>query len=102
MRIILSSKNVELTDGLKTFIERKTSKLKSLSSSLGLSHISIHVDVNHSHKGVDEDAVVELVGDVHRKKVVVRQQGKTFYAAFFVALAKMKQLLVREKEKAHR
>lgn len=100
MQIIFSSKNVELTDGLKTFIERKTQKLKNLSSSLGLSHLFVNLDVNRSHKGVDEDAIVELVGDVNHKKVVIRKQGKSFYVAFFAALTSMRQILVREKEKS--
>src|SRR5258708_1309214 len=102
MNIIFSSKNVELTDGLKTFIERKTQKLKTISSSLGLSHLFVNLDVERKHKGVREDAVVELVGDVNKKTVVVREQGETFYQAFFGALTKMKQVMLKEKEKVRR
>ncbi len=102
MQIIFSSKNIELTDGLKTFIERKLQKLKTISSSLGLSNIFINLDVERKHKGAYEDAVVELVGDVNKKTVVVREQGKTFYQAFFGALTKMKHVMLREKEKGRR
>lgn len=98
MQIIYSSKNLELTDGFKTFVERKLTKLKKFTS-LGLSHLFVNVDVDRKHKGGSEDAVVEIVGNLNQKQVAVRDQGSTFYKAFFGAVAKLQTTLSREKEK---
>lgn len=102
MRIIFSSKNVELTDGLKLFIERKLTTLQKFTSS-GLSNVSIFLNVDRKRKGTAEDAVVEMVGNVKDKTVTVREHGTSFYQAFFGALTKMRRRLAKEKDrKAHR
>ncbi|PWU24188.1 ribosome-associated translation inhibitor RaiA [Candidatus Cerribacteria bacterium 'Amazon FNV 2010 28 9'] len=98
MQLIFSSKNLELTDGFKTFVERKLSSLQKFTS-LGLSKICINVNVDRNRKGVASDAEVELVGDINQKRIAVRESGETFYKAFFGATTKMKELLSKEKEK---
>lgn len=97
MQIIFSSKNLQLTDGLKTFIERKLEKLKKYTS-LGLSKVNVNLDVDKSRKGGGEDAVVELVSDMRQMKVAVVERDETFFKAFFSALRKLERLISKEKD----
>lgn len=97
MQIIFSSKNMELTDGLKTFIVRKLEKLKKYTS-LGLSKIFVNVDVDRTRKGGSEDAVVELVSDMRQKKVAVVERDETFFKAFFSATRKLERVISKEKD----
>lgn len=101
MQIIFSSKNMVLTEGLKIFVTRKLQKVQKFASA-GLSKIFVNLDVNRKHKGVLEDAVVEIVSDVKHKKIAVKEQGKTFYQAFFSALEKMTRLVKKTKDKSRR
>lgn len=88
---------MELTDGLKTFIERKLNKLKKYTS-LGLSNIFVNLDVDRKRKGGTEDAVVEIVGDMRQKKVAIVERDETFFKAFFTALRKLERVISKEKE----
>lgn len=97
MQIIFSTKNMELTEGLKTFIQRKLSRLKKYTS-LGLSNVFVNLDVNRSRKGGKDDAVVELVSDMRQKKVAIIEHDETFFKAFFSALRKMERVISKEKE----
>lgn len=97
MQIIFSSKNLQLTDGLKNFIERKLEKLKKYTS-LGLSKVNVNLDVDKSRKGGGEDAVVELVSDMRQMKVAVVERDETFFKAFFSALRKLERLISKEKD----
>ncbi len=97
MQIIFSSKNVELTEGLKTFIERKLTKLKKYAS-VGLSNVFVNLDVDKSRKGGGEDAVVELVSDMRQKKVAIKEKDETFFKAFFSAVKKLERMIASEKD----
>jgi len=98
MQVIMSSKTVELTDGFTTFVMRKLQKLQKYTST-GLSHIHITVDGDRKRRGITEDTVVEMVGDVKERRIAVKEKGKTFYQAFFGALEKMNKQLSKHKEK---
>src|SRR5882724_2907698 len=98
MQIIFSSKNTELTDGLKTLIERKLAKFKKFAS-LGISNIFVNLDVDRKHHGGHEDATVELISDMKQKKVAVVEKDKTFFKAFFAATKKLESILSKEKDK---
>lgn len=97
MQIIFSSKNMLLTEGLKTFITNKLSKLKKYTS-LGLSNIFVNLDVDKKRRGGGEDAVVEIVSDMRQKKVAVVERDETFFKAFFSAIRKLERLISKEKD----
>ncbi len=99
MQIIFSSKNMELTDGLKTFIRRKLQGLQKFSSTLGISNIFVNLDIDSRRKGAEKDAVVELVSDIKQKKIAVREQDETFFKAFFKAVRTLKSSFLKEKGK---
>lgn len=90
---------MELTDGLKTFVQRKLQKLDKFTSTLGISNITVNLDVDRARKGVAEDARVELISDLKQKKIAVRQQDRTFFKAFFSALRKLETLIEKEKDR---
>lgn len=96
MEVSFVSKNVPLTDGLKEFITSKLEKLSKYSSK-NFTKLQIILDVDSRKKKSGEIAVVELVSDVHGKKIAVRKSDKTFYKAFFSAVEKMKTRLVKER-----
>ena len=96
MLITLSSKNLQLTDGLKTFLIARLSKLQKFTSKL--SHIHILLDVDRKHKGTAVDSTVELIGDIDGKTIAVRESSSTFYKAFFGAIDKMKVRMKRLKK----
>lgn len=98
MQVTFSSKNIQLTSGFKEFVERKLSKLSRFASK-GLSNVQVLFDVDRHRRGADADSIVEMTGSMNHKTVVVKESGKTFYKAFFLALAKMKRKVEREKEK---
>lgn len=96
MLITLSSKNLELTEGLKTFLTSRIIKLQRFTSKI--SHIHVLLDVNRRHKGTAIDSTVELIGDVGGRKIAVRESSNTFYKAFFGAVDKMKVRIKRVKK----
>lgn len=98
MEISYVSKNVLLTDGLKAFISSKLEKLSKYSSEQ-LSKLQIILDIDTHKTGGGEDAVVELVGKVGGKHIIVRDGGDTFYKAFFGAFSKMKTRILKERRK---
>lgn len=99
MQVTFSSKNLVLTNGLETFITSKLQKFSKFSSR-GLSRIQVILNIDRRKKGIAEDAVVELISDIQGKSIVVRDQGDTFYKAFFGAVTKMKSRLAKEKGKS--
>lgn len=101
MRVILSSKNIQLTAGLKIFIQRHLSKFQKFTHS-GLSSLTILLDLNRHRKKKGDDAVVEIIGKIHEKPIVIRERGKTFYVAFFQAVTVLKEKLVRDQTRARR
>lgn len=98
MQITVATKNIPLTDGLRQFITSKIEKF-SRYSSRGLSHIQVILDVDRKKGGAIEDAVVEFVGLLHGKHLAVRATGSSFYTAFYDAMAKMKTVLSKQKER---
>ena len=92
MQISFSSKNLDLTDGLQTFITAKLQKFSKFSSRI---QVILHID--RRKKGDAQDAVVELIGDLQGQPITVRDQGDTFYKAFFGAIEKMKSRVARKK-----
>ncbi|HSW89266.1 MAG TPA: ribosome-associated translation inhibitor RaiA [Patescibacteria group bacterium] len=99
MQIILSSKNMQLTEGLKTFVNRKVAKFAKFFSPN--SSLQVLIDVDHKKHGAPDEAVVEMVSDLGKKHIAVRETGKTFYKAFFGAISKMKSSLSRESDRSH-
>ncbi|MEP7167145.1 MAG: ribosome-associated translation inhibitor RaiA [Candidatus Woesebacteria bacterium] len=100
MQVSLTSKNILLTDGLQAFIFSKLQKFSKFSSR-GLSRIQVVLNIDRRKKGDTQDAVVELIGDMGGKPITVRDQGATFYQAFFGAITKMKSRLAKEKAKQY-
>lgn len=96
MNISFVSKNLELTDGLQTFITSKLLKFSKFSSR-GLSRMQVILNIDRRKKGDTQDAVVELIGELAGKPITVRDQGDTFYKAFFGAITKMKNRLSKTK-----
>lgn len=96
MEVSFASKNVPLTDSLKTFITSKLSKLSKFSSSK-LKNLQIILDIDSRKKRTNADAVVELVGEYEGKPLIVRESGKNFYSAFYGAFDKMKTRLTKER-----
>ncbi len=98
MQVSFTSKNILLTDGLKNFITSRVGKLSKYSSKQ-LSRVQIILDVDRRKKGKSEDAMVEIVGDIQGKHIIVRENGDSFYKAFFGAVKKMKTRLVKSRKK---
>ncbi len=96
MQVSIASKNVPLTEGLKTFITSKIEKLSKYSSEK-LSNLQIILDVDSKRKGASTDAVVEIVGTLKGKHITVTDVGSDFYKAFFGAMDKMKVRLIKER-----
>ncbi len=99
MQVTFSSKNLALTSGLETFVTSKLQKFSKFSSR-GLSRMQVILNIDRRKKGDTQDAVVELIGDLKGKPITVRDQGDTFYKAFFGAVSKMKSRLSKEKDKS--
>lgn len=97
MQIIFSSRDLPFTDQIKQLVTSRLLALGKFSSSL--SNIRVVLDVERNKRGVSQDAVVELIGDIKGKRLAVRETGATFYKAFFGALKKMKTRVRREVEK---
>lgn len=96
MQLILSSKNVPLTSGLKTFVTQRLSKLSKLPS---LSSVQVLIDVNRHKHQKESLATVELIGSVEGKTVMVKEHAKNFYAAFFKAVDTLKLRLIDLKKR---
>lgn len=96
MQLILSSKNVPLTSGLKTFVTQRLSKLSKLPS---VSSVQVLIDVNRHKHQKDFAATVELIGSVEGKTVMVKEQAHNFYAAFFKAVETLKLRLIQQKKR---
>lgn len=98
MHVILSSKNIPLTEGLKTFITSRIDKLKKYSPQQ-LQQLEVVVDVDRKKHAKNEEAVVEIVGQIKGKPLAAKQSAPTFYKAFFGAVAKMRSEITKAKEK---
>ncbi len=97
MNISFVSKNILLTQGLESFVTKHIQKLQKISAQK-LRQLQVILDVQTHKKAGTQSSVIELVGDMEGKKVVVRESGKTFYQAFFGAVKKMKSRLSRKKQ----
>ncbi len=96
MQVSLTSKNIPLTSGLKTFITSKLEKLSKYSSNY-LTNLTVILDVDSKRKGAKTDAIVEIVGNVKGRQIAVKEMGADFYSTFFGALGKMKTRLIKER-----
>ena len=98
MQVTFVSKNILLTEGLKTFISSRLDRLQKYSSQ-NLSRIQIVLDVDRHRKGKNDDAVIEMVGEMKGRRIAVREHDETFYKAFFGAFSKMKTRILKERKK---
>lgn len=97
MQIILSSKHVPFTEGMKAFVHTKIERLRLFSP---ITQLHVILDVDRTKQGNSKDAVIELVATLRGKRIAVRQSARNFNAAFYGAIDKLKTLVVKEKELA--
>lgn len=96
MNISFVSKNILLTQGLRSFLTERLQKLQKFSSQK-FDQLQVILDIQTHKKAGAASSHIELVGDINGKKVVVRESGKTFYQAFFGAVHKMKSRIAKKK-----
>ncbi len=100
MQISFASKNILLTEGLKDFITTHVEKLSKYSSSQ-LSRVQVLLDVSKHKKGSYKDSVIEIISHLGGKQITVKDSSENFYSAFFGALAKTKQRLLKERRRGN-
>lgn len=97
MQIMFSSKTVELTDKVKSFIVEKMERLHKFSS-LGINQLQVVVDrVKRNGKSTSQ-AQVEVVAQLKGARFAFKEVGDNLYQAFYKVFAKVEQKLERVKE----
>ncbi len=91
MQITVKSRNIELTESLKGFVNEKFSKLERQAE--GVKEILVTLSVEKLEQKAE--AVVEVVGDTYHTEAV----GEDLYAAIDVLLDKVVRIIVKHKEK---
>ena len=96
MKTSLTARNLELTDQLRSRIERKLQRLDRVTHAMAEADVELIANASHAN---DSAQVAEITlrnnGDVHRSSA----SGVTSIAALDVVLDKLERQLVRTKEK---
>lgn len=96
MRIMFSSKTVELTDRAKAFLEEKIDKLKKFPS-LGIDQLQVIVDrVKRGGRNTSE-AQVEVITQLKGARYAFKEVGDNLYQAFYRVFNRVEQKLGKEK-----
>jgi putative sigma-54 modulation protein len=95
--IRISARNMELTDAIKSYCEEKISKYDYLMQTA--TDLGVELTENISHRGTDQDFLVEI--DVHlpNASIMVKQNGKDIYALIDSATDVLSRRLKRYKER---
>lgn len=93
MLTTITGKHIEITDGIRTHIEQKVSKLPKYYNSLTKVEVIIQGDQS-AIPGIEIIASAE-----HNRVFVVKEPGQDIYACIDSASRKLERQLKRQKEK---
>lgn len=96
MQFVFSSKTVELTDKVKSFMLEKVERLQKFSS-LGLNQLHIVIDRVKRGGKTTSEAQVEVVAQVKGARFAFKEVGDNLYQAFYRVFHKVEQKLGKVK-----
>lgn len=99
MFILFSSKTVELTERLKSFLMKKLLRLKKFSSS-GIRGVNVVIDRVKRKGRTTSAASVELIADIRGRKFAFSEVGENVYQAFYRVYGKLDQFVRKELKKS--
>jgi putative sigma-54 modulation protein len=100
MNIIITGRNVEITEGIRTKAEEVLSKHEQLLKKAN--KITVEVKQGASHGGVDTDLAVEVTVTMPKAFIRVEEKGSDFYVVIDKIDPILRRRLLRYKENRNR
>ena len=93
MRINITGRRIDITDAIRQYVEKKTSRLSKYYNRI--SDLEVVIDL----EGLQH--TIEIIVKVdHAKRFVVRESGEDLYASVDMSIDKVERQLTRYKEKS--
>lgn len=97
MHIMFSSKTVEMTGKLKSFVLKKLQRLSKFPA-LGIEHLQVVIDRVKRGSRSTSEAQVEVIAKIKGNRYAFKEIGANVYQAFYRVYTKVEQKLGKEKQ----
>ncbi len=97
MKIVISGSQIELTEAMKAYVEKKLAKLEKLSDKISEAKVILGLETHHRQKG--DIFFMECKLMVPGKDLFAKSMNKDLYAAIDLVRDELEQELKKYKQK---